>query len=313
MTHHVVFSIQGEISPSGPDRRRVAKAVRAALAESASLVPGAVSHAREVEVLFTDDEGIRALNARYRGKDEPTDVLSFPLEDAGASPGSGAPPPQAGPIDPSLGSIVINLSRCQAQAEEYGHAFARELCYLTVHSVLHLLGYDHQTEADKAKMREHEERVMQKLGLPLSWGRRGVFGFWEASRGIAVSLRQRNVRVHIAAAASVGVLGIYLRIGRVSWALLALSFGLVIGLELCNTAIEALCDRVDTAPDERIRRCKDIAAGAVFIAALASIGVAIAVFAQPELWQGLDLGRTLMIGLGVAAADAVFIFAGGSK
>ena len=295
MKHRVVFAVQS-VAAGRTDRRRAAAAVRAALGAESVACP------REVEVLFTDDEGIRELNAKHRGKDEPTDVLSFPTGEAGQDNN-----------DPCLGSIVISLPRCKAQAEEYGHSFARELCYLTVHSVLHLLGCDHQTEPEKADMRAREERVMQTLGLSRPGGRRRVFGFADAGRGLAYALRGRNTRVHLAAAASVSVLGVYLKIGRVSWALLALCFGLVIGLELCNTAIEALCDRVDAAPDERIRRCKDIAAAAVFAAALSSVGVGIAVFAQPELWQGVEWGRTLWIAAAVVAADAVFIFAGGSK
>ena len=294
------FSADPASGASRGDQVRALRAVKAALAAEN------VTYSCELEILFTGDSGIHELNARHRGRDEPTDVLSFPFQDAGV--------PEPGPDGRvCLGSVVINLPRCRAQAEEYGHDFARELCYLTAHSVLHLLGCDHQTEAETADMRAREERVMQALGLPRAQRRRGVFGFREAGRGLAAGLRERNVRVHIAAAASVSVLGISLRIDRVSWALLALCFGLVIGLELCNTAIETLCDRVDTAPDERIRRSKDIAAAAVLAAALAGVGVGIAVFSQPELWRNAEWGRIGMIGLGVAAADAIFIFAGGSK
>lgn len=260
-----------------------------------------------VEVLFTDNEGIRQLNAAHRGKDEPTDVLSFPLSDADTP----LVPEPDGSL-PVLGSVVINMSRCREQADEYGHSFKRELCYLTVHSVLHLLGYDHENEEDKRSMREREESIMLQMRVRNPAQPR-FFGFADAARGLWQGIRQeRNVRVHISAAVSVSVLGVYLRIDRVSWALCALCFGLVIGFELCNTAIETLCNKVDSRSDALIRRCKDIAAGAVLTACLASLGIAAAVFVKPELWLSVEPVRTIVIGGLVALADTLFIFFGGS-
>ena len=293
---HLVVFVPCELSVSRAERGDVTRAVKAALAS--------VPYPCEVEILFTDDEGIQELNQLHREQDKPTDVLSFPLQDAGQP----VPEPDSGRV--CLGSVAINVSRCKAQAEEYGHAYARELCYLTVHSVLHLLGHDHETEEQKAHMREREEHIMQTLGLLRERSRTVLFGFGDAIRGIGLSLSQRNVRVHIAAVAAVSVLGVYLHVDRISWALLSLCYGLVLGLELCNTAIEALCDRVSLAPDELIRRCKDIAAGAVLAASLASVGVAAAVFAKPELWQGADPWRTALIGAFVAGASAICIFGG---
>ncbi len=93
----------------------------------------------EISVTFTDNEGIRELNATYREKDTATDVLSFPLMDfSGKSDEPVADEPLV-----SLGDIVISLERAREQAEEYGHSFEREVAFLTVHSMLHLLGYDH--------------------------------------------------------------------------------------------------------------------------------------------------------------------------
>lgn len=119
-------------------------------------------NACEVSVTFTDNEGIHALNKKFRGIDRPTDVLSFPLFDyAGES--------EEPPVDEllgMLGDIVISLEQAEKQANEYGHPFAREVAFLTVHSMLHLLGYDHETgEADEADMRRRQSEIMDILGL----------------------------------------------------------------------------------------------------------------------------------------------------
>ena len=108
----------------------------------------------EVSVIFVDDEEIHQMNNEFRGIDRATDVLSFPLCEAGeyeVSPESGCVP---------LGDIVISLEHAEAQAAEYGHSFEREVAYLTVHSMLHLLGYDHLDEGpQKAQMRAREEAI----------------------------------------------------------------------------------------------------------------------------------------------------------
>ena len=115
----------------------------------------------EVSVTFTDDEGIRELNQRFRGIDRPTDVLSFPLFDF-----EGGEEPPVDELVGMLGDIVISLETARAQAEEYGHSFEREVAFLTVHSMLHLLGYDHETgEADEMDMRRRQRAVMERLGL----------------------------------------------------------------------------------------------------------------------------------------------------
>ena len=107
----------------------------------------------EVAVTFADNEGIRAINREYRQIDAPTDVLSFPLfEDQGGKK--------------QLGDIVLSLERCAAQAEEFGHSFARECAFLTVHSTLHLLGYDHVNGEDEEKdMRNRQTAIVEKMGL----------------------------------------------------------------------------------------------------------------------------------------------------
>jgi probable rRNA maturation factor len=118
----------------------------------------------QLSVTLTDDEGIRELNARFRGIDAPTDVLSFPLFDFEGD--CEEPPIDELDMDHMLGDIVLNLDRARAQAEEFGHSTDREMAFLTVHSMLHLLGYDHETgEEDEAEMRERQRAVMQAMGL----------------------------------------------------------------------------------------------------------------------------------------------------
>ncbi len=112
----------------------------------------------EVSLVFVDDEYIHRLNREYRGVDRPTDVLSFALQE-------GEPMPDAGEEETLLGDVVISLETARRQSEEYGHSFEREVAFLVAHGVLHLLGYDHQTEEEGRTMREKEEAVLGRLGL----------------------------------------------------------------------------------------------------------------------------------------------------
>ncbi len=115
----------------------------------------------EVNITFVDNEKIKELNAQYRNIDSATDVLSFPMGENGEYP-----------VNPEtnfkiLGDIVISVERAVAQAEEYDHSLRRELGFLTTHSMLHLLGYDHVNGGiEAAKMREREEEVMELVGQP---------------------------------------------------------------------------------------------------------------------------------------------------
>lgn len=118
----------------------------------------------EVSVTFTDNEGIRELNRKFRNIDRPTDVLSFPLFDyTGES--------EEPPVDEfvgMLGDIVISLEQAKKQAEEFGHSFEREAAFLTVHSMLHLLGYDHEAgEDEEADMRRRQREILDRMGLSL--------------------------------------------------------------------------------------------------------------------------------------------------
>lgn len=122
-------------------------------------------NACEVSVTFTDNKGIHALNKKFRGVDRPTDVLSFPLFDY---EGESEEPP-VDELFGMLGDIVLSLERAERQAEEYGHSFEREVAFLTVHSMLHLLGYDHETsEEDETEMRQRQSAIMQIMGLAVA-------------------------------------------------------------------------------------------------------------------------------------------------
>lgn len=115
----------------------------------------------EVGILLTDNEYIRELNLKYRGKDCSTDVLSFALnEEAEAEPAI-----TDGTQNMLLGDIVISLETAACQAAEYGHSFLRELAFLTVHGILHLLGYDHETKTEQLEMRKEEEHIWGLLGI----------------------------------------------------------------------------------------------------------------------------------------------------
>ena len=120
------------------------------------------------ELLLVSEEEIRQLNARERGVDSVTDVLSFPSMD-GIKGQPILAEEHGEELDEDgnvfLGSIVICEKRAREQAQEYGHSFERELWYLAVHGILHCLGYEHMTEEEKREMREKEESVMQKLDL----------------------------------------------------------------------------------------------------------------------------------------------------
>ena len=113
-----------------------------------------------VSVTFTDNDGIQVKNAQFRNIDKPTDVLSFPMYDMK----NGDLP------DPDeiceLGDIVLSLEKAAAQAEEFGHSYERECAFLTVHSMLHLLGYDHvNSEEEDEDMRARQRKIMKAIGL----------------------------------------------------------------------------------------------------------------------------------------------------
>ena len=113
----------------------------------------------QVSVTFVDNEGIHEINRKFRNIDRPTDVLSFPLLGDDDLPDDKL-------FSVPLGDIVLSLERAKEQATEFGHSFEREVAFLTAHSVLHLLGYDHETgEEDEKIMRKKQNEIMEALGL----------------------------------------------------------------------------------------------------------------------------------------------------
>ncbi|PWA12467.1 rRNA maturation RNase YbeY [Pueribacillus theae] len=120
-----------------------------------------VTGAAEVSVTFVDNDRIQAINKEYRGIDQPTDVLSFALEEMEEDEIEVA----GGNLPRLLGDIIISIPKARQQAEEYHHSFHRELGFLAVHGFLHLLGYDHMTEEDEKEMFTKQEGILDEFGL----------------------------------------------------------------------------------------------------------------------------------------------------
>lgn len=159
MEHEIIIDAEVDV-PEGL-AARLERVITAALEAEGVELPC------EISVLLTDDAGIHQVNLDMREVDRPTDVLSFPMFELEP----GVPPEGEDYLDPAtdlcpLGDMCISLERAAAQAEEFGHSLEREICYLTVHSVLHLLGYDHLDEGPmKAQMRAREEAILAGLGI----------------------------------------------------------------------------------------------------------------------------------------------------
>jgi len=114
----------------------------------------------EVDITIVTDEEIHVLNRDYRGVDRPTDVLSFALDEE-----TDEPEILGEEAEHLLGDIIISAEKANAQAEEFGHGLNREIVYLAVHGILHLLGYDHMVEEDKIIMRRREEEILREIDL----------------------------------------------------------------------------------------------------------------------------------------------------
>ncbi|MGX8773695.1 MAG: rRNA maturation RNase YbeY [Bacillota bacterium] len=123
----------------------------------------------EISLSFVSLDEIHELNRDYRGVDSPTDVLSFPMfesmEEMEAACEAAAGEPEGDGQKVPLGDVVICMEKIEEQAREFGHTKERETVYLFTHSVLHLLGYDHETDDDRREMRAREEEIMEKIGL----------------------------------------------------------------------------------------------------------------------------------------------------
>ena len=154
MPRHVIDisnDVESAIDVKATWLRRV---VRGALA-SADL-----RDAVEVGLLLTGDDRVRQLNRDYRGEDRTTDVLAFALEESEVAF------PRPSDALPSLGQVVVSYPQAVRQAAEYGHTVEREVAFLVVHGLLHLLGFDHQRPDDEARMLSKQEAIMTSLGLP---------------------------------------------------------------------------------------------------------------------------------------------------
>ena len=141
-----------ELSVSEEERAAVRRAI-----ETVGRLYGA--EGAEVSVTLTDDAHIHVINREYRNVDRPTDVISFALTE------SEEPEIIGGGEHEVLGDLIISLERMRAQAAEYGHTELRELSFLTVHGMLHLLGYDHMEAEERQEMEEEQRAVMKELGI----------------------------------------------------------------------------------------------------------------------------------------------------
>ena len=163
MKHQIIVRYSNRADRSLPLTLHLRKCIAAALEAEHVNVPC------EINVLVTDDAGIRAINNAYRKIDKATDVLSFPMFEltAGQLPASweAYKDPDTGLVP--LGDMAISLERARQQAAEFGHSARREVGYLTIHSILHLLGYDHVDEGPmKKQMRAAEEAILAEIELP---------------------------------------------------------------------------------------------------------------------------------------------------
>ena len=163
MKHQIIVRYANRRDKNPALTLHLSRCIRAALDAENVNVPC------EINVLVTDDEGIRAINRAMRNIDRATDVLSFPMFQF--TPGA-FPQDVSEDLDPQtgllpLGDMAISLERAKAQAAEFGHSAEREVGYLTIHSVLHLLGYDHVDEGPmKKQMRAREEAILAEVELP---------------------------------------------------------------------------------------------------------------------------------------------------
>lgn len=146
-----------EINGDGKAAEQLIQKLLSFAAEAEGLEEGT-----ELSVTFLDDQAIQQINHDYRGKDQPTDVISFALEEEVEGEGAIF---GADDMPRHLGDLLISVETAQRQAQEYGHSVERELGFLALHGFLHLLGYDHMTENDEKKMFGRQDEILQSFGL----------------------------------------------------------------------------------------------------------------------------------------------------
>jgi len=160
MMLEIALDADEEWDSSRPWEPLVRKAAEAAIAESAFPDLADSDRAIEMSVTLTGDEAVRALNAKWRGKDKPTNVLSFPMADDLDFERSNVAGPEL-----LLGDIILAHGVCAAEAAEKGVSFEQHATHLLVHGMLHLLGYDHQEDAQASDMEAREVKALARLGI----------------------------------------------------------------------------------------------------------------------------------------------------
>lgn len=141
-----------------PNEEKLIKEVVSRVLEEEKVLPEV-----DVYITLTNNEEIHKINKEYRDVDRPTDVLSFPMYERDEI--AGLKNNTDDEIEKILGDIIVSIEKVREQAEEYGHSFERELAYLVTHGMLHLLGYDHMIEEEKAVMRKREEEILETLNI----------------------------------------------------------------------------------------------------------------------------------------------------
>lgn len=141
-----------------PNEEKLIKKVVSRVLEEEKVLPEV-----DVYITLTNNEEIHKINKEYRDVDRPTDVLSFPMYERDEI--AGLKNDTDDEIEKILGDIIVSIEKVREQAEEYGHSFERELAYLVTHGMLHLLGYDHMIEEEKAVMRKREEEILETLNI----------------------------------------------------------------------------------------------------------------------------------------------------
>ena len=156
----IAIDADGEWDSSGPWDQLVRRAAEAAIAESAFPQLTTVERPVEISVRMTGDEQVQALNSEWRGKNKPTNVLSFPLADKDELQTT-----NLADVELLLGDIILARGVCEAEAAEKGVSMQQHATHLLVHGTLHLLGYDHHDDDEAADMEEREIRALNRLGI----------------------------------------------------------------------------------------------------------------------------------------------------
>ena len=141
-----------------PNEEKLIKEVVIRVLEEEKVLPEV-----DVYITLTNNDENHKINKEYRDVDRPTDVLSFPMYERDEI--AGLKNDTDDEIEKILGDIIVSIEKVREQAEEYGHSFERELAYLVTHGMLHLLGYDHMIEEEKAVMRKREEEILETLNI----------------------------------------------------------------------------------------------------------------------------------------------------